>query len=133
MNGSCKHSSLLHYGNNYGSKKFYSTGTGYPVQQRAFFQISIFIFIFTSFLLWKYCQSKSLQLLNLQLFCILCQINVHKMIEGFKWAEFLLETWNYDKKIKGSVTKGRILSSVRPFYEQVVSDLDRSMHRSLWV
>ncbi len=26
MNGSCKHTSLLRYGNNYGSKKFYSTG-----------------------------------------------------------------------------------------------------------
>ncbi len=28
--------------------------------------------------------------------------------------------------------KGRIFSCVPPFYEQVVSDLDRSMHRSLW-
>ncbi len=26
-----------------------------------------------------------------------------------------------------------IFSCVRPFYEQAVSDLDRSMHRSLWV
>jgi hypothetical protein len=26
VNSSCKHSSLLRYGNNYGSKKFYSTG-----------------------------------------------------------------------------------------------------------
>jgi hypothetical protein len=26
VNGSCKHSSLLRYGNNYGSKRFYSTG-----------------------------------------------------------------------------------------------------------
>jgi hypothetical protein len=26
VNGSCKHSSLLHYGNNFGNKKFYSTG-----------------------------------------------------------------------------------------------------------
>jgi len=30
-------------------------------------------------------------------------------------------------------TRGRILSRVRPFYERAVSDLDRSMHRSLWV
>jgi len=30
-------------------------------------------------------------------------------------------------------TRGRIFSRVRPFYEQAVSDLDRSMHRSLWV
>ncbi len=28
--------------------------------------------------------------------------------------------------------KCRIFSRVRPFYEQAVSDLDRSMHRSLW-
>ncbi len=30
-------------------------------------------------------------------------------------------------------TRGHIFSRVRPFYEQAVSDLDRSMHRSLWV
>ncbi len=29
--------------------------------------------------------------------------------------------------------RGRIFSHVRPFYEQGVSDLDRSMHISLWV
>ncbi len=28
---------------------------------------------------------------------------------------------------------GHILSCVRPFYERAVSDLERSMHRSLWV
>jgi hypothetical protein len=28
---------------------------------------------------------------------------------------------------------GRIFSRVRPFYEQAVSDLEWSMHRSLWV
>jgi hypothetical protein len=28
---------------------------------------------------------------------------------------------------------GRIFSRVRPFYEWAVSNLDRSMHRSLWV
>jgi hypothetical protein len=27
---------------------------------------------------------------------------------------------------------GRIFNSVRPFYERAVSNLDRSMHRSLW-
>jgi hypothetical protein len=32
VNGSCKHSSLLRYGNNYGSKKFYSTGPSMGVQ-----------------------------------------------------------------------------------------------------
>ncbi len=31
------------------------------------------------------------------------------------------------------ITRGSIFSHVRPFYEQAVSDLDRSMHRSLWV
>ena len=31
------------------------------------------------------------------------------------------------------VTRGQILSHVCPFYEQAVSDLDRPMHRSLWV
>jgi hypothetical protein len=30
-------------------------------------------------------------------------------------------------------TRGRIFSHVRPFYERAVSNLDRSMHRSLWV
>jgi hypothetical protein len=32
-----------------------------------------------------------------------------------------------------SVTRGRDFSHVRPFYEQAVSNLDRSMHKSLWV
>ena len=31
------------------------------------------------------------------------------------------------------VARGHIFSHVRPFYERPVSDLDRSMHRSLWV
>ncbi len=30
-------------------------------------------------------------------------------------------------------TRGRIFSRVWPFYEQAVSDLDKYMHRSLWV
>ncbi len=29
--------------------------------------------------------------------------------------------------------RDRIFSRVRPFYERAVSELDRSMHRSLWV
>jgi len=29
--------------------------------------------------------------------------------------------------------RGRIFSRVQPFYEQAVSNLDRPMHRSLWV
>ncbi len=29
--------------------------------------------------------------------------------------------------------RGRIFSHVQPFYELAVSNLDRSMHRSLWV
>jgi hypothetical protein len=32
-----------------------------------------------------------------------------------------------------SLSRGRIFSHVRPFYERAVSDLDRPMHRSLWV
>jgi hypothetical protein len=31
------------------------------------------------------------------------------------------------------VNRGRIFSRLQPFYERAVSDLDRSMHRSLWV
>jgi hypothetical protein len=31
------------------------------------------------------------------------------------------------------VARGCIFSRVRPFYECAVSDLDRYMHRSLWV
>ncbi len=31
-----------------------------------------------------------------------------------------------------SVVRGRIYSRVRPFYEQAVSNLERSLHRSLW-
>jgi hypothetical protein len=31
------------------------------------------------------------------------------------------------------VNKGRIFSRVQPFYERAMSNLDRSMHRSLWV
>ncbi len=33
----------------------------------------------------------------------------------------------------GTPSRGRIFSRVRPFYELVVSNLDMSMHRSLWV
>jgi hypothetical protein len=29
--------------------------------------------------------------------------------------------------------RGHIVSGVRPFYKQAVSDLDRSMHRSQWL
>jgi hypothetical protein len=29
-------------------------------------------------------------------------------------------------------SRGCIFSRVRPFYERAVSDLDRSMHRSVW-
>ncbi len=35
--------------------------------------------------------------------------------------------------IRTTLSRGRIFSGVRPFYEQVVSDLGRSRHRSLWV
>ncbi len=35
------------------------------------------------------------------------------------------------KFVKGS--RGCIFSHVRPFYERAVSDLDRSMYRSLWI
>ncbi len=34
---------------------------------------------------------------------------------------------------RGHANRGHIFSCVRPFYERSVSDLDRSMHRSLWV
>ncbi len=30
-------------------------------------------------------------------------------------------------------TRGRIFGHVQPFYERAVSDLNKSMHRSLWV
>ena len=36
-----------------------------------------------------------------------------------------------DKQSLKSIS-GHIFGHVRPFYEQAVSDLDRSMHRSLW-
>jgi hypothetical protein len=36
---------------------------------------------------------------------------------------------NLENKI---LSRGRIYSHVRPFHERAVSDLDRSMHRSLW-
>jgi len=32
-----------------------------------------------------------------------------------------------------NVFRGHIFSHVRPFYERAVSNLDRPMHRSLWV
>ncbi len=32
----------------------------------------------------------------------------------------------------GKQSRGHIFSRVRPFYERALSDLDRSMHRSLW-
>ncbi len=32
-----------------------------------------------------------------------------------------------------SVSRGRIFSHVRPFYERAVSNLDRSMHRFQWL
>ncbi len=43
----------------------------------------------------------------------------------------LLSTASTDITIQ--VTRGHIFSCVQPFYEQAVSDLDRSTHRSLWV
>ncbi len=39
---------------------------------------------------------------------------------------------NQNKNILDICTRGRIFSRVRPSYEQAVSDLDRSMHISLW-
>jgi hypothetical protein len=46
-----------------------------------------------------------------------------------------LGTMNYSRLNQApvSVARGRIFSRVQPFYEQAVSDLDRSMHRSLRV
>ncbi len=41
------------------------------------------------------------------------------------WGEFQIVTFK--------LFINRILSHVRPFYEQAVSGLDRLMHRSLWV
>jgi len=34
---------------------------------------------------------------------------------------------------RSNVTRCRIFSCVRPFYERTVSNLDSSIHRSLWV
>ncbi len=55
MNGSGKHTSLLHYGNNYGSKIFYSTGPWHymQVQPQIHFDsnnINLFFFVYIFFL-----------------------------------------------------------------------------------
>jgi hypothetical protein len=50
--------------------------------------------------------------------------------------EFSLSLIFYQNKIECLLMKvfwDRIFSCAWPFYEQAVSDLDRSMHRSLWV
>jgi hypothetical protein len=45
----------------------------------------------------------------------------------------LIEKLGNKLKLYQIVLKGRIFSCVRPFYERAVGNLDRSMHRSLWV
>jgi hypothetical protein len=35
--------------------------------------------------------------------------------------------------VAGNGQRGHIFIRVQPFYEQALSNLDRSMHRSLWV
>ncbi len=47
MNGSCKHSSLLRYGNNYGSKKFYSPGP-WTQSYKTFYRRDLRIFKLTT-------------------------------------------------------------------------------------
>ena len=47
------------------------------------------------------------------------------------------EIWTFAVKYESvmfyiTCPRGCIFSRVRPFYERAVSDLDRSMHRSLW-
>jgi hypothetical protein len=37
------------------------------------------------------------------------------------------------ERVDVETTRGRIFICVQPFYERAVSDLDRSMNRSLWV
>ncbi len=62
------------------------------------------------------------------------------LVPGIVWMESDGNVWqcldesfglNVEKFL--SDNRGRIFSCVRPFYEQAVSDLDWSMHRSLWV
>ncbi len=43
------------------------------------------------------------------------------------------QSLEYQHLLLLSDIKGCIFSRVRPFNEQVISNLDRSMHRSLWV
>ena len=101
VNGSCKHSSLLHYGNNYGSKKFYSTGPRISCAAKSIFSDFYFHFIFTSFLLWKHCQSKSFQLLNLQLFLYFCaKLMSTKWLKASNEPSFCLRHEITTKKLK---------------------------------
>jgi hypothetical protein len=51
-------------------------------------------------------------------------------------AAYVSNSWpcplsNWSKWTK--IVRGKIYSLVRPFYERAVGDLDRSMHRSLWI
>jgi hypothetical protein len=47
------------------------------------------------------------------------------------WA--LQKPFHHKSYLRRMIYRGRIFSHVRPFYEWAVSDVDRSMHRSLWV
>jgi len=51
---------------------------------------------------------------------------------GCTWAQIV--SWYSSQMNRYLVVRfrGRIFSRVRPFYEQAMCDLDRSMHRSLW-
>jgi hypothetical protein len=40
---------------------------------------------------------------------------------------------NLGMSLRGMAIRDRICGHVRPFYERAMSDLDSSMHRSLWV
>jgi hypothetical protein len=88
--------------------------------------------------------------LNWVLWCSLSWNHSHKNVIKccyaecrifYCYAEGRYATW-YDwyclklariVQVLSHIARGRIFSHGRPFYEQAVSNLDRSMHRSLWV
>ncbi len=63
------------------------------------------------------------------------------MSSDVKVLHFLIRHYRYGPnqgtitEVEGSVllTRGRVFSCVQPFYERAVSDLDKSVHRSLRV
>ncbi len=58
---------------------------------------------------------------------------VQKLVVYFFGAPYVALGTHLVSKLLGCVARVRIFSHVRPFYERAVSNLDRFMHRSLWV